>query len=98
MGAPAPAFELIDQRGQRLSSADLRGKIVALNFLYTRCPMPEVCPRLAASFATLQRKFPDALGRDLMLVSITSIRSGIRLRYWPTMLNSGVRGMMVGAS
>ena len=33
--------------------------------------MPEVCPRLAASFATLQRKFPDALGRDLMLVSIT---------------------------
>jgi protein SCO1/2 len=71
VGAPAPAFELIDQRGQRLSSADLRGKIVALNFLYTRCPMPEVCPRLAASFATLQRKFPDALGRDLMLVSIT---------------------------
>jgi len=49
--------------------ADLRGKIVALNFLYTRCPMPEVCPRLAASFATLQRSFADR--NDLTLISIT---------------------------
>ena len=43
-----------------------RGKLVALNFLYTRCPMPEVCPRLAASFAYPSPKFPD-----LTLLSIT---------------------------
>ncbi len=66
VGAPAPDFQLIDQNGLSFKLASFRGELVALNFLYTRCPMPEVCPRLAASFATLQRKFPD-----LKLVSIT---------------------------
>ena len=66
IGEPAPDFKLIDQRGRPVSLASFRGKVVALNFLYSRCPMPEVCPRLAASFASLHRKFPD-----LTLLSIT---------------------------
>jgi protein SCO1/2 len=66
IGEPAPDFKLIDQRGRPVSLGSFRGKVVALNFLYTRCPMPEVCPRLAASFASLQRKFPE-----LTLLSIT---------------------------
>ena len=40
-------------------------------FIYTRCPLPDVCPRLAASFATLQRRFRQRIGRDLELLSIT---------------------------
>jgi protein SCO1/2 len=39
-----------------------------LNFLYTRCPLPEVCPRLAAGFARLQRRFRPS---EMMLLSIT---------------------------
>jgi protein SCO1 len=71
VGEPAPEFQLTDQLGRTVTLGGLRGKIIALNFLYTRCPMPEVCPRLAASFAMVQRKLQPAMGKDLVLVSIT---------------------------
>ena len=71
IGELAPEFVLMDQLNRPVRMSELRGKLVALNFLYTRCPMPEVCPRLAANFATLQRRFGVALGRDLVLLSIT---------------------------
>jgi protein SCO1/2 len=71
IGEPLPQFQLTDQRGQTLRLADLRGKVLAIDFLYTRCPLPDVCPRLAADFATLQRRFHDRLGKDLVLISVT---------------------------
>ena len=61
-------FELRDQHGQMVRLSDFRGKVVAIDFIYTRCPLPDVCPRLSASFATLQKRFA---GRDLVLLSIT---------------------------
>jgi protein SCO1 len=70
-GDSAPEFALTDQLNRAVTMSSLRGKLVALNFLYTRCPMPEVCPRLAASFATVQKRFSAAMGRDLVLLSIT---------------------------
>jgi protein SCO1/2 len=33
--------------------------------------LPDVCPRLAANFAVLQRRFASNLGKDLMLLSVT---------------------------
>ena len=71
VGEPAPDFVLTDQAGRTVALSQWGGKVVALNFIYTRCPLPEVCPRLAASFAGLQRRFRDRLGKDLILVSIT---------------------------
>jgi protein SCO1/2 len=64
-------FELRDQTGQNVRFSDFHGKVVAVNFIYTRCPLPDVCPRLSASFATLQKRFADRLGRDLVLLSVT---------------------------
>jgi protein SCO1/2 len=71
IGAGLPDFQLTDQLGRAVQPADLRGKVVAINFIYTRCPLPDVCPRLCANFATLQRRFRDQLNRDLMLISVT---------------------------
>jgi protein SCO1/2 len=48
--------------------AEHRGRVVAVNFIYTRCPLPDVCPRLSANFAAMQRKFRDT---DLLLLSVT---------------------------
>jgi protein SCO1/2 len=67
-GQTVADFELTDQEGRPRRLSDFRGKLVAVNFIYTRCPMPEVCPRLTASFASLQRRFA---GRPLELLSIT---------------------------
>ena len=70
-GAQVPDFDLLDQRGRPVHLHDFRGKIVLLNFIYTRCPLPEVCPRLAASFARIQERFEPRMGKDMVLLSIT---------------------------
>ena len=67
-GALIPGFTLTDQHGAPFTLSALRGRWVAVNFIYTRCPLPEVCPRLTATFASLQRRFRDA---PLTLLSIT---------------------------
>jgi protein SCO1 len=64
-GAAAPDFRLTNQSGRTVRLADFRGKVVALNFLYTRCPVPEICPRLAAAFAYVHKR------TDATLISIT---------------------------
>lgn len=71
IGAALPDFRLTDQDGRTMRAADLRGKVVAIDFIYTRCPLPDVCPRLSANFALLQRRFRDPAGENLVLLSVT---------------------------
>lgn len=66
-GSEVPDFTLIDQSGRPVKLSDFRGHLVAIDFIYTRCPLPDVCPRLSANFARLQRRFN---GR-IVLLSIT---------------------------
>ena len=66
-----PDFELTDQQGRLTRLSDFRGKTVVVNFIYTRCPMPDVCPRLSAGFAFLQKKLAARIGSELILLSIT---------------------------
>ncbi len=49
-GATLPAVSLVDQGGRAFRLADLRGKAVALTFVYTRCPLPDYCPRMMSHF------------------------------------------------
>jgi protein SCO1/2 len=71
IGEAVPDFTLTDQDSRPVWLSDFRGKIVAVNFIYTRCPLPDVCPRLSANFAVLQRRFTRQSGKDLILLSIT---------------------------
>lgn len=66
-GTPVPDFTLTDETGRPFQLSRLRDRVVALDFIYTRCPLPDVCPRLSANFAALQRRF----GPKVTLVSIT---------------------------
>lgn len=66
-GEPVPDFELTDQTGARVRLSAFRGRVVAINFIYTRCPLPDVCPRLSANFARLARRF----GPRVVLLSLT---------------------------
>lgn len=68
IGEPLGRFHLTDQNAHPFDAAGLHGKVIAIDFIYTRCPLPDVCPRLAASFAALQRHFADP---DLLLLSVT---------------------------
>ena len=66
-----PDFTLIDQNGRKVMLSRLAGKVVAMNFVYTRCPLPDYCFRLSNNLALLQKRFVDRMGRDLMLLTVT---------------------------
>ena len=51
VGAALPDVPLVDQDGRPLRLRDLRGRAVALTFVYTRCPLPDYCPLMMRHFA-----------------------------------------------
>ena len=72
-GDAAPATVLTGQDGKPLALADFKGKAVVLTFIFTRCPLPEFCPRMNAQFAemeTLLAKEP-ALYAKTQLLSVS---------------------------
>src|SRR5207247_2516006 len=71
MGETVPDFSLTDQKGRSVALSQLRGKVVALNFIYTSCALPNFCLRIANNFGVLQKRFKARLGRDLVLLTIT---------------------------
>jgi protein SCO1/2 len=66
---PAPAFALTTQDGARLALPDLRGKVVAVTFIYATCPA--TCPLLTAKMAGLQKRLGPEFGDRVFFVSIT---------------------------
>ena len=71
VGQTVPDFTLAGWGNRQTSLSQFSGKVVALNFVYTRCPLPDYCFRLSNNLAQLQKRFGDRLGRDLILVTIT---------------------------
>ena len=67
IGQRVPDFTLTDERGRPAHLSDSLGRLTAIEFIYTRCPLPDVCPRLSANFALLQKRF----GPRIALLSIT---------------------------
>ena len=53
-GDPLPPVSLVDQKGRPRTIGEWRGAPVAITFTYTRCPMPEFCPRVDRQFADVQ--------------------------------------------
>ena len=71
MDVAAPAFSLRDQDGRTVSSADLRGKVVVLDFIYTHCP--DACPLQTEKLAGVQRLVNATPMKDrIRFVSITT--------------------------
>jgi protein SCO1 len=68
--ADLPAVTLENQSGARFTLADLRGKWLLVDFIYTRCPA--FCTVLGGDFAQLERQLagPIAQGR-VQLLSIS---------------------------
>lgn len=63
--------ELTNQDGKtmRLYSDVLKGRTVVINSFFTSCR--ESCPMMAATFAKLQDRLGERLGKDVFLVSIS---------------------------
>nr|WP_255777332.1 SCO family protein [Halomonas desiderata] len=59
---PAPAFALTDVDGNAVTSSDLEGQVVVLNFIYTRCQ--EACPLHMNLIAQVQDSVNESGLRD----------------------------------
>lgn len=71
LGETVPDFRLTDQKKRQVALSELRGKVVAVNFIYTSCALPNFCLRIANNFGVLQKRFERRLGRDLVLLTVT---------------------------
>lgn len=70
-GDAVPDFTLTDQNNHPVRLSQFRGKVIAMNFVYTRCPLPDYCFRLSNNLAQVQKRFRAELGRNLILLTIT---------------------------
>jgi len=65
----APEFTLTDQDGKRVALKDLRGKALAITFIFASCA--DTCPLLTAKMAGLQDRLGTDFGPRVHFVSIT---------------------------
>ncbi len=72
-GDEMPVFNLTNQNGDQISLNTFRGQPFVLTFIFTRCPLPNFCPRMSNNFQELQTAIKtgsDAL-TSTRLLSIT---------------------------
>jgi protein SCO1 len=65
---PAPDFALQDQRGATISLADLRGRVIALTFLDTKCL--DLCPLQASLLGAVQTHVGSQVPFSVVVVSV----------------------------
>ncbi|MCZ7677247.1 MAG: SCO family protein [Sandaracinaceae bacterium] len=63
---PIGEFALVDQDGEDVTNADLRGKVWIVDFVFTSCP--DVCPVLTTQMANLHRRIDAG---DVRFVSVS---------------------------
>jgi protein SCO1/2 len=66
---PAPDFTLTKQDGKRLALKDLRGKVLAITFIFASCA--DTCPMLTAKMAGLQKRLGSDFASKVYFVSIS---------------------------
>jgi protein SCO1 len=80
-------LEFTNQFGKKVSFADLKGKIIVLDFFFTRCP--SICPRLAKAMKKLQNSFVknDSIVQFIS-ISVDPVHDSVpELRKWAERFN-----------
>ncbi len=55
-GDLVPDFALRNQNGHEIHIKQFRGKELLITFIYTRCPLPNFCPRVTRNFAAIEKQ------------------------------------------
>lgn len=71
IGDPVPDFTLVSQNRENVSFSQFAGKVVAITFIYTSCPLPNFCFRMSNNFGVLEKRFAGEMGKDVVLLSVT---------------------------
>jgi protein SCO1/2 len=72
-GDAVPAFSLVNQDAKPIRLDRYRGKVLALTFIYTRCPLPEYCTLMSENFAWIEKELQknSALYEKTHLLSVS---------------------------
>ncbi len=72
-GEPIPDVPFVDQDNRTVHLNASKGQVVALTFIYTRCPLPDFCIRMSDNFAKIQKSLKQdaSLNGKWHLFSIT---------------------------
>jgi protein SCO1/2 len=72
-GDAVPDFRLKNQDGHAIRLGQFKGQALLVTFIYTRCPLPNYCPRVTRNFAEIEKRLaatPAALAKT-HLVCVT---------------------------
>jgi protein SCO1/2 len=56
VGEVVPSYRFTNQLGMPIQLSDFAGKVLVIDFIFTRCTYPEFCPALSRKFAALQKQ------------------------------------------
>jgi protein SCO1/2 len=59
---PLLDYKFTNELDQAVSLNDFRGQALAITFFYTRCPLPDYCPRLSKNFQAASQKLGSLPG------------------------------------
>ncbi|MBK1792026.1 SCO family protein [Persicirhabdus sediminis] len=71
VGDSVPEFGAIDQRGNYRLISQLKGRPYMLNFIFTRCAAPTMCPQSTRKMAELQDSWREQKAGQLDIVTVT---------------------------
>ena len=73
VGDKMPPFGLTNQNRERISLDTFHGNSLVLTFIFTRCPVPNFCPRMSNNFEELQEAIKSSTGTlaTTRLLSVT---------------------------
>lgn len=71
VGEDLPPFALYNQFGDLVRESDLRGKTCVINFIFTRCMNPRMCPAATARMQQLQEHLKKEGVDDVLFLSMT---------------------------
>lgn len=69
VGEVVPDFSLLNQSDKKIDLRQFRGRVVAMTFVYTRCPVADYCVRMSRNFAEMDK----ALAADPALYAKTHL-------------------------
>ena len=72
-GDVVPDFQLLNQSNRRIHLDQVRGRVLLLTFIYTRCPLDDFCPRMNRNFAGIDKTLSanPSLYKQTHLLSIS---------------------------
>lgn len=71
IGEKVPDFWLLNQDNHRIHLSQYSGQTLLLTFIYTRCPLPDYCPRTSMNFSEIYRTLESGNKSNAHLLTVS---------------------------